>query len=73
MIWVKMVLRFGKRESNGIDQNMQSDSSYTIGKKAEEVSARIQWLGDLHKDDLYFHSSLLSEFHCWYMKGKYFY
>ena len=44
--------------------------SVLVGKKLEEVSPKIQQLQDLYKDDLTFHSSLLNEFHCWYMKWK---
>ena len=44
--------------------------SFLVSKTLEEVSPKIQELGDLYEDDLPFHSSLSSEFHCWYVKWK---
>ena len=44
--------------------------SVLVGKTLEEVTPSIQQLGDLYSGELPFSSSLLSEFHCWYIKWK---
>ena len=44
--------------------------SVLVTKKLEEVSLKIEQVGDLYADDLPFRSSLLSEFHCWYISGR---
>ena len=64
---LEMETRFDKHQQTAV-QGLYLVPSLLVSKTLEEVSPKIQELGDLYKDDLPFHSSLSSEFHCWYMK-----
>ena len=64
---LEMETRFDKHQQTAV-QGLYLVPSLLVTKTLEEVSPKIQELGDLYKDDLPFHSSLSSEFHCWYMK-----
>ena len=65
----EMETRFDKHQQTAV-QGLYLIPSLLVSKALEEVSPKIQELGDLYKDDLPFHSSLSSEFHCWYMKWR---
>ena len=66
---LEMETRFDKHQQTAV-QGLYLVPSLLVTKTPEEVSPKIQELGDLYKDDLLIHSSLLSEFHCWYMKWR---
>ena len=66
---LEMETRFDKHQQTAV-QGLYLVPSLLVTKTLEEVSPKIQELGDLYKDDLPFHSSLSSEFHCWYMKWR---
>lgn len=66
---LEMETRFDKHQQTAV-QGPYLVPSLLFSKTLEEVSPKIQELGDLYKDDLPFHSSLSSEFHCWYMKWR---
>lgn len=66
---LEMETRFDKHQQTAV-QGLYLVPSLLVSKTLEEVSPKIQELGDLYKDDLPFHSSLSSEFHCWYMKWR---
>ena len=66
---LEMETRFDKHQQTAV-QGLYLVPSLLVTKTLEEVSPKIQELGDLYKDDLPFYSSLSSEFHCWYMKWR---
>lgn len=66
---MEMKTRFDKHQQTAV-QGLYLVPSLLVSKTLEEVSPKIQELGDMYKDDLPFHSSLSSEFHCWYMKWR---
>ena len=64
-----METKFDKHQQTAV-QDLYLVPSLLVSKTLEEVSPKIQGLGDLYKNDLPFQSSLSSEFHCWYMKWR---
>ena len=64
-----MKSRFDKHQQTAV-QGLYLVPSLLVSKTLEEVSPKIQELGDMYKDDLPFHSSLSCELHCWYMKWR---
>ena len=65
----EMEKRFDHHQQTAL-QGLYLVPSVLVGKTLEEVKPMIQKLGDLYSSDIPFCTSLLSEFHCWYMKWK---
>lgn len=64
-----MERRFDHHQKTAL-QGLYLVPSILVCKTLEEVTPTIQQLGDLYSNDLPFFSSLLSEFHCWYIKWR---